>query len=101
MNGIHDMGGMHGFGPVEPEPDEPVFHHDWERRVFALSIAMRALRKYSVDEFRYAIETMGNAHYLDTSYYEHWLHGLETLAVRTGMVTREELDAKIRQKAGA
>ena len=36
MNGIHDMGGMHGFGPIEVEKDEPVFHHPWEGRVYAI-----------------------------------------------------------------
>ena len=56
MNGVHDMGGMHGFGPVVREPDEPVFHADWERRAYALvSLVMRAAQ-INVDEFRHAIE---------------------------------------------
>jgi nitrile hydratase len=100
MNGIHDLGGMHGFGPVDPEPGEPVFHHEWERRVFGLQLAMFALRRFNVDTFRHAIERMGHANYLNTSYYDHWLHGLESLAIETGMVTREELDAKVRAIAG-
>ena len=40
MDGAHDMGGVKGFGPVVPEPNEPVFHGDWERRAFALTVAM-------------------------------------------------------------
>ena len=47
MNGVHDMGGMHGFGPVEPEPDEPVFHAEWERRAFALTLAMGATGQWN------------------------------------------------------
>lgn len=39
MNGIHDLGGMHGFAPVEVEREEPVFHAEWEERVFALTLA--------------------------------------------------------------
>ena len=39
MNGAHDLGGMHGFGPVEAEPNEPVFHEEWERRVFGVTVS--------------------------------------------------------------
>ena len=95
MNGIHDLGGMHGFGPIVREKDEPVFHADWERRVFGLLTATLALRKWNIDEFRHAIERMGAAHYLESSYYEHWLHAIETLLIEKGVISRTELDAKI------
>ena len=89
---IRDLGGLHGFGPVDPESDEPVFHHAWEKRVFGLFAPTFAAGLFCVDEFRHAIERMGAVEYLDSSYYEHWLHALETLALEKGYVTREELD---------
>jgi nitrile hydratase len=95
MNGIHDLGGMHGIGAIAPEKDEPVFHADWERRMFGLFIAVFAGGHYNVDEFRHAIERMPPAEYLTSSYYEHWLHSLETLLVEKGVLKKEELDAKV------
>jgi len=95
MNGIHDLGGMQGFGPVVREKDEPVFHAEWERRTFGLLTATLALQRWNIDEFRHAIERMGAAHYLESSYYEHWLHAIETLLIEKGVISRKELDAKI------
>jgi nitrile hydratase len=94
MNGIHDLGGMHGMGPVDAERNEPVFHEEWERRVFGLMIATFGGGHYNVDEFRHGIERMDPAHYLTTSYYEHWLHTVETLLIEKGTITRKELDAR-------
>ncbi len=94
MNGMHDLGGMHGIGRIVREKDEPVFHADWERRMVGLFIAAFAGGHYNVDEFRHAIERMDPAEYLTSSYYEHWLHSLETLLVEKGVVKKEELDAK-------
>lgn len=91
MNGVHDMGGMHGFGPVVREVDEPVFHAEWERRVFALNVAMSAWRTWNQDAARFARERMPPAEYLAASYYERWLWGLEALLVEHGLVRREEL----------
>lgn len=90
MNGVHDLGGMHGFGPVEPEPDEPVFHAGWEAKVRVL-MGRTLGRHYHLDEFRYAIETMPPAAYLEASYYERWLHAVETVLLANGVVTDEEL----------
>jgi nitrile hydratase subunit beta len=92
MNGVHDMGGMHGFGPIDPEPNEPVFHGEWERRTFALRMAMDVWRKWNIDAFRFTREQMPPVEYLATTYYEHWLWGLRTLLVEKGFVTRAELD---------
>lgn len=91
MNGIHDMGGMHGFGRVPIEQDEPVFHAPWEGRVLAMQVRTRG-RIYHLDEFRNAIERMPAVRYLDASYYERWLTALETLLVEKGVVTDEELE---------
>ncbi len=51
MNSAHDLGGMHGFGPINPEPEgeEPVFHAKWEKHVFGLTLAMGTLRKWNID----------------------------------------------------
>jgi nitrile hydratase subunit beta len=93
MNGIHDMGGMDGFGPVIREENEPVFHADWERRLYPL--AMLTLRQLGVsaDEFRHAIERIPPARYLADSYYERWLAAVETVLLERGAVTREEFRA--------
>ncbi len=96
MNGPHDLGGKPGHGPVEAEPDEPVFHHEWERRVFALTLAAGFLGKWNLDMSRHARERMRAAEYLATTYYEHWLFGLESLLGRKGLVKRRELKARMR-----
>lgn len=90
MNGVHDLGGMHGFGPVVREANEPVFHAEWEKRVFAINLALAA-RVRNIDEFRHAIERMPPARYLSASYYEKWLCAIETLLLEKGIATREEL----------
>jgi hypothetical protein len=87
VNGIHDLGGMHGFGPVVPEPGEPVFHHEWERRVFALTVATGFLGRWNLDMSRSAREQMPAAEFLATGYYEHWLFGLERLVDEKGLLT--------------
>ena len=101
MNGAHDLGGMHGFGPVVAEPDEPVFHAEWERRAFALTLAMGAWRRWNLDMSRSAREQMPPAEYLATSYYEHWLFGLERLLGETGLLTAEELARVARGEVAA
>lgn len=93
MNGGQDLGGMQGFGPVIPEPDEPVFHHDWERRAFAVTLALGMLGRWNLDMSRFARENRDPAEYLALSYYELWHKGLERLAVEKGLVTAEELRA--------
>jgi nitrile hydratase beta subunit len=94
MNGVHDMGGMDGFGPIVPEQNEPVFHADWERRIYALIGVANRAAQVNIDEFRHAIERMPPARYLASSYYERWLAAVETLLVERGVLTREELIAK-------
>jgi nitrile hydratase subunit beta len=93
MNGIHDMGGMHGFGPVAPERDEPVFHGDWEGRVLALNRAMGYAKLWSIDESRAAIEVLPADVYLTRSYYEKWLLRLEQLLIERGLVGADEMAA--------
>jgi nitrile hydratase len=95
MNGVHDMGGMHGFGPVEIEPDEPVFHQPWEGRVFAIVNALRMAGHFNVDESRFARERMAPADYLAATYFERWLHGLERNLDEKGLVSPAELPARL------
>lgn len=95
MNGIHDLGGMHGMGAVITEPNEPPFHHEWERRAFSLFASLFVGGHFNVDMFRHAIERMNPVHYLEESYYEHWMHAFETLLLEKGVITREELAGKV------
>lgn len=100
MNGIHDLGGMHGFGPILREDNEPVFHEDWERHAFAVLILTMGGGQYTVDELRHAIERMDPVKYLSTSYYEHWLHAAEELLDQKGIVTRKELARRLAEMTG-
>jgi nitrile hydratase len=92
MNGVHDMGGMHGMGPIEIEQDEPVFHHTWEGRVYALHRAMAPWRKWNIDTGRHEIENLPPADYLRMSYYEKWFARFVGLIIKTGVVTRAEVE---------
>lgn len=91
MNGVHDMGGMHGMGPVEIEENEPVFHAEWEKRVFALRLACIFHRKWNGNMNRYAVERMPPVAYLAATYYEKVLFGLETMLIEQAVVTGAEL----------
>jgi hypothetical protein len=99
MNGIHDLGGMQGFGPIERQENEPVFRADWERHIFALLNLTIAAGQYNVDEIRHAIERMAPAEYLMTAYYEHWLHAAEDLLDKKGVVTHAELEQRMAELA--
>ena len=97
MNGPHDLGGQHGLGPINPEPetDEPIFHADWERRAFALTMACGMLGQWNIDEGRYARERQHPVAYLSNTYYENWLAGLETLLIEKNILTPKELASGI------
>lgn len=100
MNGVHDMGGMQGFGPVAPAADEPRFHAGWERRAFALTLAMGATGQWNLDQSRAARESLPPAQYLSGSYYEIWLAALGRLLVERGLATPDEIaDGRMRQSA--
>jgi nitrile hydratase len=91
MNGVHDMGGMHGFGPVYLEDHEPLFHAPWERRALGLTLAMGATGQWNIDQSRSARESLPPATYLGSGYYRIWILGLQRLMLQRGLVTEEEL----------
>ena len=93
MNGIHDIGGMDNIGPVPIEQDEPVFHHDWERKVYAMTLATMGAGIFVTDEVRYMTETIPPSDYLTFSYYEKWLYSLEHMMLLKNVVTGEELES--------
>jgi nitrile hydratase len=92
MNGVHDMGGMHGMGPIQYEKNEPVFHARWEGRILALNLAMGGWRKWNIDATRHEIELIPAAEYLRMSYYEKWFVRLVELIAKSGLATRAELE---------
>lgn len=97
MNGAQDLGGMMGFGAVAPEADEPTFHADWERRAFALTLAMGATGSWNLDQSRHARESLHPARYLGSSYYEIWLAGLMRLMAERGLADEAEMaDGRLR-----
>ena len=93
MNGVHDMGGMDGFGKVEAEPNEPTFHEKWEGRVLAMVRAMGAAGAFNIDTSRFYRESLPPHVYLASSYYRKWLLGLEDNLTAKGFVTASELAA--------
>jgi nitrile hydratase len=95
MNGIHDLGGMHGFGEVERESGPPGLER-WEAAVIAIDDALARTGIQTIDEFRYAIETMDPQDYLDSTYFEHWLDGDVRNLIEKGVITREELEERER-----
>ena len=94
MDGIHDLGGMHGFGAVADEPEEQRFHAGWHGRMFALSRVLRWSLPFGGDHVRAAIERMRPDHYLRSSYYEKWLEGNLAVLRGLGVVSEEELAGK-------
>jgi nitrile hydratase len=93
MDGIHDMGGMHGFGKVEPEEHEPVFHAEWEARCLALNRAMGAIGAWTIDEGRAGIEALPPDVYLASSYYGKWARRLENMVIEHGLAGTDEIAA--------
>lgn len=93
MDGAHDMGGAAGFGTVQPEADEPVFHAAWERRIFAMTLAMARPGQWNIDASRYARENRPAEEYLSKSYFQIWLAGIERLLAERGLASPEEIEA--------
>jgi nitrile hydratase len=99
VNGVHDMGGTHGFGPIRPRENDEAFHADWEHRLHAIVRVARVQGIYNIDESRHGIERMDPADYLRSGYYERWLSSLERNLVDKGVLSQEEIEARARQLA--
>lgn len=93
MNGIHDMGGMHGFGAV-PVDDDAAFHEPWEQEVYAMHRLVSGQGHYGTDEFRSAIERLEPATYLNSTYFERWYAGFESLLTGTGVLSEVEIERR-------
>lgn len=93
MEGAHDMGGVKGFGPVVPEPNEPAFHSEWERRAFAITLAMAKPGAWNIDMSRFARENRSPQDYLARPYYDLWASALEQLLRERDLVTADEIAA--------
>jgi nitrile hydratase subunit beta len=93
VNGGQDLGGTHGHGPVKPEPNEPVFHAEWEKRAFALTLAMGMPGGWNIDMGRFARENRPPAEYLSMSYYQIWFAALETMLKERELVADDEISA--------
>ncbi len=91
MNGIHDMGGMHGMGPIGYDKNAPVFHDEWEGRAWALVRAMGPWGRGRWRSTRYELERIPPAEYLRMPYYERWFAVLVDRLLRSDLVTPSEL----------
>lgn len=100
MDGIHDMGGMHGWGTVSIDPDEPVFREDWHGRAFAMGAMSMGLSGTNLDAFRHGLERLHPYDYLADGYYGRWLACAETLLVDSGVLAPGAVDARARNLSG-
>lgn len=100
MNGPHDIGGRHGFGPVKREDDITPFHADWEKRILGLTLTASALGYWTLDAMRHARESLPPATYYNASYYEIWLRALEAMLVKAGEISESELAEGHAARAG-
>lgn len=95
MNGVHDMGGMMGFGAVVPEPESMRFHADWEKRALAVTLAIGALGKWNIDASRFSRESLPPAQYLSSGYYQIWLAALQNMLVKHDLISAPELAGEV------
>ena len=93
MDGIHDMGGMDGFGRVEPEPNEPLFHAEWEGRMLAMSRAMGVTGVWTIDMARFSRERLRPETYLAATYYQRWFLGMRQMLLERGLIDADEVAA--------
>ena len=98
MNGIHDMGGLHGFGKVDVEENEPVFHARWEGRVYAMTQVIDTTGIWNLDEHRHEIELMPAEDYITDTYYGRWLFAMESILARKHILHRGEVDRRITER---
>ena len=84
---------MMGFGPVQPEVNEPVFHEDWERRVLALTLAMDAAGLWNIDILRHTRESFPAQIYWSVPYYDLRVEAHVKVMIERGLITEAEIQA--------
>jgi nitrile hydratase len=94
MDGMHDLGGRHGLGAINPEKDEPVFHSDWERSVLTMFPALAMAGALNIDKFRFGMEQIPGPEYLTSRYYEHWMDSLLHHGVVAGLFDAEDVERR-------
>lgn len=98
MDGVHELAGVDSnFGPIPIDPNEPLFFDEWERRVFGVTLAVAYAGLLNFDEFRFGIERMPAWQYFAARYYEKWAATLETNMVEKGVITPEEIEARVNE----
>lgn len=100
MDGIHDTGGMTGYGPVPYQKDEPYFHHEWEGRALSILTWMHIRGLSWWDKSRFYREMMGNENYVNEirdSYYTHWLSAAERILVSDNIITEDERKKRVQE----
>jgi nitrile hydratase subunit beta len=95
VNGVHDLGGLEGLGAIAPTRDEPVFHSEWEKRVFSMFLPF-VMAGLNLDQFRHGIEKLHPVDYLSGRYYDHWLHTIENGLIEKGVIDERELEERTR-----
>ncbi len=100
VDGIADIGGMHGFGALVVDPDEPVFKEDWERRAFAMALLSMRVSGTNLDAFRHALDRLDHVHYFGEGYYGRWLNMAELLLLDSQIIAPGAIDARARKLAG-
>lgn len=101
MNGVHDMGGLQCFGKLSLDDNDTLFHHEWEKQVLALSLAMGATGTWNIDQSRAARESLPAPFYLSAGYYRIWLAALENLLVEHALVGSDELESGVSRAPAA
>jgi len=97
MDGPHDIGGMHGFGPIPIEENEPIFHAEWEKRAFGIEFFTGSRIGVNGDQTRHANERLPADLYWTVPYYEKWMLALQTLLEETGTLSKAEIEARMKE----
>lgn len=95
MDGIHDVGGMDGFGPVDTTEHAETFHEPWEGVAYATFVAGLGSGTFGIDAFRHSVERMPPRDYLDASYYDRWVTAITRLFVERGVLEPDAVEERV------
>ncbi len=101
MNGVHDLGGLHSFGDIEVEADEPVFHERWEGRVFGMSLTLSGRRGPNLDAARHRAERLDPVSYFVNGYFGRWLAAFEMMLEEEEILKSGELEAFLQKDSAS